>query len=184
MVKELKKPWIACNRIRDEGGQGGPEIQRIEELLWAAEAGACIVDIEYRTENLREIVPLIKSRAECLISYHDTNETPAYSTLVEIVEGQIKAGASICKVVTTANEFADNLKLLKLIRRFEGEKIVAFAMGEFGRISRILSPMAGGYFTYACMAAGQESAPGQISVAELNELYDYIRKVKISGNLL
>ncbi|MDD5700581.1 MAG: type I 3-dehydroquinate dehydratase [Dehalococcoidales bacterium] len=179
MVKDLKKPWIACNRIRDEGGKADSgEVRRIEELLWAAEAGACIVDLEYRTENLADIVPLIKSRAECMLSYHDMVETPSNITLAQIVEGQIKSGADICKVVTTANDFEDNLKMLKLISHFPEKKIVAFAMGEMGAISRILSPLAGGYFTYASMAAGQESAPGQVPAAELNELYDYIRKMR------
>ena len=83
LVKFLRKPWIACNRSPEEGGQGNPDrVKRVEELLWAAEAGACIVDIEYRTPKLAEVVPLIKSRAQCLISFHDLVQTPSYDTLV------------------------------------------------------------------------------------------------------
>ncbi len=94
--------------------------------------------------------------------------------LVGIAESQIQGGADICKIVTTAQSFEDNLTILKLIRKFPEAKMVAFAMGEAGRISRILSPLAGGYFTYACMAQGKESAAGQIPVRELNELYGYL----------
>ncbi len=82
LVKFIKKPWIACNRSPEEGGKGNPnEVSRVEELLWAAEAGACIVDIEYRTKNLADIVPLIKPKAQCLISFHDMVGTPSYDTL-------------------------------------------------------------------------------------------------------
>ena len=63
LVKFIKKPWIACNRSREEGGKRRrDEVTRIEELLWAAEAGASIVDIEYRTKDLADIVTLIKPK--------------------------------------------------------------------------------------------------------------------------
>lgn len=177
LVKFIKKPWIACNRSPEEGGRGNPnEVSRVEELMWAAESGACIVDIEYLTKNLREVVSLIKPKAQCLISFHDMLGTPSYDTLVGIAEGQIRAGADICKIVTTARSFEDNLTILKLIRKFPEAKMVAFAMAEPGRISRILSPLAGGYFTYACTASGKESAAGQVPVREMIEIYEDIRR--------
>jgi 3-dehydroquinate dehydratase I len=175
MVKYLKKPWIACNRSIEEGGEAGPdEVQRIEELIWAAETGASYVDIEHRTKNLKDIVLLVKSRAECLISYHDVVGTPSYDTLVNLVESQLKAGADVCKVVTTALTFEDNLTVLKLIHKFPEVKIVSFAMGEMGAASRVLCPLVGGYFTFGCIARGKEAAPGQLTVRELNEIYGYI----------
>jgi 3-dehydroquinate dehydratase I len=176
MVKYIKKPWIACNRSEEEGGAAGPdEVKRIDELVWAAEAGACYVDIEYRTKNLADILPLIKARSECLISYHDVVGTPSYDTLVNLVESQLKAGADICKVVTTAQSFEDNLTVLKLISRFPEAKIVSFAMGEAGTLSRVLCPLVGGYFTFGCVASGKEAASGQITVRELHETYGYLK---------
>jgi 3-dehydroquinate dehydratase-1 len=177
LAKFIKKPWIACNRSFEEGGRGNPnDVSRIEELLWAAEAGACIVDIEYRTKNLKDVIATIKSKAQCLISFHDMIGTPSYDTLVGIAEGQLKAGADICKIVVTAQNFEDNLPILRLIRAFPKAKMVAFAMAEAGTLSRILSPLAGGYFTYACVEAGKESAVGQVPVKKLIEIYQYLRK--------
>jgi 3-dehydroquinate dehydratase/shikimate dehydrogenase len=49
-------------------------------------------------------------------------------------------------------------------------------MGEAGSVSRILSPLVGGYFTYACAAKGQEAASGQIPVKELREIYSYLKR--------
>ena len=81
------------------------------------------------------------------------------------------AGADLCKVVTTARSFGDNITLLKLLHAFPGLDMVAFAMGETGRMSRVLSALAGACFTFASAATGCESAPGQVTVAELRELY-------------
>jgi 3-dehydroquinate dehydratase-1 len=178
LAKFIKKPWIACNRSLEEGGKGNPnDVSRIEELLCAAEAGACIVDIEYRTKNLKDVIATIKSKAQCLISFHDMTGTPSYDTLVGITEGQLKAGADICKIVVTAQNIEDNLTILRIIRAFPRAKMVAFAMAEAGTLSRILSPLAGGYFTYACVEAGKESAVGQVPVKELIEIYQYLRKI-------
>jgi 3-dehydroquinate dehydratase type I len=99
-------------------------------------------------------------------------ETPSEDSLAKIIKRQIEAGADICKVVTTARKISDNTLLLGLIRQFPGANIVAFAMGEEGKISRILSPLAGGYFTYACLTGGKESAAGQIPVRELYRIYE------------
>jgi 3-dehydroquinate dehydratase I len=176
VARYLKKPWIACNRSKEEGGKGDSnDVKRVEELLWAAEIGAGIVDIEYRTPNVSDFVPLIKARAKCLISFHDTFGTPSYNSLISIAESQIKAGADICKIVTTANSFEDNLTILKLIKNFPEERIIAFSMGEQGRISRILSPLAGGYCTYASIRKGRESALGQIPLDEMDRIYKYLR---------
>jgi len=172
LTRQLKKPWIACNRRTDEGGRGErDEHSRIEELLKAVELGAHMVDIEVRTKNLERAVPLIKKRAKCLMSFHELEKTPPLSRLKEIVQRQLDSGADVCKVITTAQSFEDNLTTLKLIAEFPKIKMVSFAMGHLGFTSRILCPLVGGYFTYAATGEGKESAPGQMTVSRLKEIY-------------
>jgi len=176
LVKQLSKPWIACNRRADEGGRWQKdETTRIEKLIKAVELGADIVDIELGTRNLEEAIKLIKKKAKCLVSYHDFKGTPPLEEMREIVQREIKAGADICKVVTTAQGFEDNLSVLRLIDEFPETKKVAFAMGPSGLISRILCPLAGGDFTYASVEKGKESAPGQITARDLRKLYEMVR---------
>jgi 3-dehydroquinate dehydratase type I len=175
-VKNLTKPWVACNRSASEGGEGqSDERARLKELLKGLEAGASIIDIELSSPNLGEAVLAVKKKADCLISYHNYTETPSSEVLSEIVKRQRLLGADICKVVTTAHDFEDNLRLLKLIRQNADVPVVAFGMGEEGRISRILSPLAGAYFTFASLQAGKESASGQIPAAEMRKIYDLIQ---------
>jgi len=168
----LKKPWIACNRMEGEGGKWrGSETNRMKELLSALELGASIIDVELATPGVGKVVKEIKGRAECILSYHNTKETPPLKNLRKILESEMKAGADICKVITTARSFADNLAVLQLITEFPETKVIAFAMGAAGQVSRVLCPLVGGYFTYASIEEGRESAEGQITVNELRKIY-------------
>ena len=173
LVKQLNRPWIACNRSPDEGGKGDKgETRRIEELLKAIELGAEIIDIELGTRNLEEAVSKIKNRAKCLLSFHDLKGTPSLDRMREIIQKQLKAGADICKMITTARSFDDNLTVLQLIADFPQTRVVSFAMGPLGFASRVLCPLVGGDFTYASTEKGKESAPGQITVTDLRKLYE------------
>jgi 3-dehydroquinate dehydratase-1 len=174
VVAQLKKSWVACNRRSEEGGKArGNEEERTKELITAIGLGAGIIDIELSTPGLAKVIKEIKGKAQCLISYHNYKETPA-EKLHEIVRQQMAAGADICKVVTTARCFADNIAVLQLIQEFPETKIIAFAMGAAGQISRALCPLAGSYFTYASLAEGKESAEGQIAVEDLRKIYRII----------
>ena len=177
LVKQLNKPWVACNRIADEGGKWEKgETERIEELLKAVELGASIVDIELGTRNLGEAIQPIKDKTTCLLSFHDLEKTPPLVRMKDIVQHELDAGADICKVVTTAQRFEDNLAILQLIAEFPKIKIVSFAMGPLGFTSRVLCPLVGGDFTYASIEKGQESASGQITVSDLRKLYEMVGK--------
>lgn len=175
LARRLNKPWIACNRNEVEGGKWKrSEAERIEELLKAIELGADIIDIELGTNGLAEIVSPVKKRAKCLLSFHDLAGTPHLEEMIEVVRQQLAAGADICKVVTTARRFEDNLTVLQLISEFPGTKIVSFAMGNLGLTSRILCPLVGGEFVYASIKKGKESASGQIAVADLRKIYEMV----------
>jgi len=176
LVKHLEKPWLACNRRAQEGGSWpGSEPKRTDELLRAIDLGADIVDIELSTPYINKVMKQMKGRVKCLLSYHDLKATPALEKMREIVRSQLAAGADICKLVTAARSFTDNLATLQLISDFPETRVVAFAMGEMGHISRILCPLVGGYFTYASIEAGQESAAGQLTVRDLRQIYGMLK---------
>ena len=176
VATQLTKPWIACNRKLDEGGtwRGGEE-ERLTELLHALELGAGIIDVELSTENLSDVVAEIKKKAKCLISYHDTEKTPSIDMMKELVQKQLAVGADICKVVTAARKFEDNVSTLQLIREFPEGRIISFAMGPLGAVSRLLCPLVGGEFIYASIEPGGEAASGQITASELRKIYEMVK---------
>jgi len=179
VARQLEKPWIACNRCADEGGSWGrSESERVAELLKAVELGADIIDIELGTDNLEEIIPLIKKSAKCLLSFHSLQGTPSPDTMREIVQRELETGADICKVITTARRFEDNLSALQLISDFPETRLVSFAMGPLGFTSRILCPLVGGDFTYASIEEGKESASGQLTVRDLRKIYGMVANGK------
>lgn len=175
---QLNKTWIACNRRSAEGGSwSGNEITRIEELLKAVDLGASIIDVEVETPNVEEIVKTIKSKAKCLLSYHQAQLMLPLNEMRYIVHRQLEYGADICKVITTAQKFEDNLTALQINTEFPESRVVAFAMGDLGMVSRVYCPLIGGDFTYASIERGKESAPGQITVGELRRIYE-MRSIK------
>ena len=173
----LTRPWIACNRTRTEGGASEqPEKERLEVLKHAARLGAAIVDVELSAAAAAEFVADMKRRVRMLVSHHDFRRTAAEADLAAIVNAERRIGADICKVVTTAERTADNLVVLRLLKTFPGQPLVAFAMGPLGTTSRVLAPLTGAAFTYASLASGHESAPGQLTVTELHAIYEMLEE--------
>lgn len=173
VVSNLPHPWIACDRVAAEGGAcGKPEEERLSELRRAVELGAAIVDVELASPGVESFVAGIKGAARVIVSHHDLTHTGTEDELVRLVEREHGAGADICKVVTTATRASDNVVVLNVARRFAGQSVVSFAMGPLGIASRVLGPLAGGAFAYASLAVWHESAPGQLTVTELRQIYE------------
>lgn len=174
VVENAKIPLIATNRHHSQGGKRKQnEDERVKILLKAADIGFQFVDIEATTPNLETLVKNFRKKGvKTIISFHDFNRTPNIEEMRKIVTFQINMDADICKLITMAKSLNDNISCLSLISE-AGQKfpIVCFAMGKHGVLSRILSPLFGGYLTYASLETGMETAPGQISIERLREIY-------------
>ena len=173
LLSAANKPCIVTNRTKREGGQfSGSEEQRIDVLKQAMDAGAEYVDIE--TSTPKELLqPFLESKhkSKIILSYHNFTDTPeALEHLYELMCGM---PADILKIVTYARDITNNLALFNLINRSkkDGKKLIALCMGERGEISRILSPLLGGFLTFGSLETGKETAPGQITAANLKDIY-------------
>ncbi|MCW3979448.1 MAG: type I 3-dehydroquinate dehydratase [Candidatus Bathyarchaeota archaeon] len=166
-------PLIATNRRSNQGDNpAGPEADRIAVLLQACESGFDYVDLEIETVGVGELAEKVKALgAGVIVSFHDFETTPEKERLEEILRDELSAGADICKIVGTSNIPGDNLTYLNLLRENAGVEMVSFGMGGAGILSRVLSPLVGGAFTYASAETGSESAPGQLTISELREIY-------------
>jgi len=89
------------------------------------------------------------------VSFHDYKGSPKTEELNEVLEQQILVGADVCKIVTAPKQLNENLSLLQFIQAASAKaKVVCFGMGEFGKVSRLLSPVFGGFFTFAALERG------------------------------
>ncbi len=173
----VKVPVILTNRPeREGGGFRGDENKRIEVLLQGIAQGVSCVDIELSTpEPLRERVvsQAKKSGVAVLMTHHDFSLTPSIEVMIDIARRLAGAGCDLAKIVTFAEGTKDVLRMLDFLAQVQDEvavPIIAFAMGDAGKITRIAAPMFGSPIVYA--AAGEATAPGQLDVATTKRLLD------------
>jgi len=169
------RPMIATNRRRTDGGVfHGTEATRMESLIQAAQEGFDFVDVELSASEVHGFVRrLEREGARTIVSYHNLRSTPQQPVLESILKREKKAGASVCKIVTTAKSDSDSFRSLAFVRKHaRNTKLVCFAMGKLGTPSRVLSPILGAYFTFASPRLGKETAIGQIPVRDLRTLYE------------
>jgi len=113
--------------------------------------------------------PIDWSRTIC--SHHDFRSVPR--NLDEIYDRLASTPARVLKIAVLAHDATDCISLFNLLERArtEGREMIAIAMGPAGIVTRILGPSRGAFLTYASLDGATATAPGQVSVRELREVY-------------
>ncbi len=169
LLKDRPTPVIiTCRRRQDCGQWSGTEPQRLALLREAIVAGADYVDLEL---DVAGRIPRYGSTKR-IISYHNFEETPG--DLEDIHRELADCDPDIIKIVTMANCQEDNVRMLNLVSSAQ-IPTVGFCMGEFGITSRLLCGKYGSPFTYAGFSRSREMAPGQLTYAEVRNLYRFNR---------
>jgi len=180
ICRDISRPLLFTNRAAWEGGLcSKPEEERLSLLREAVRQQAAFVDLElatplqYREQLLSEISD---STTRLIISHHDFAQTPDSDTLSALLREQIASGAHIGKIVTMAHSYLDVLRVLHLQceARNRNFPLIAFCMGEEGKLSRIVTLLLGGFMTYAAIDEQHAAAPGQLSVYRLKEAIAYL----------
>jgi 3-dehydroquinate dehydratase type I len=179
LLQNRKKPFIVTNRRKEEGGQyRGEERRRLSVLQEAIDLGADYIDVELATQRswLQDLVRN-KRGTQVILSFHDFQKTPSLKELQKLFGQMIRLGANVIKIIPFARSWEDNLNILMLIpfAKERRQKIVAFCMGEKGKISRIFSPFLGAAWTYASLNQNRTSAPGQLTARELTDIWKKMR---------
>jgi 3-dehydroquinate dehydratase type I len=122
---------------------------------------------------LRELIEN-KNGTRIVLSFHDFQRTLSSGELRKLSDRMIRYGADVAKIVTFARSWEDNLKVLALIphARKRNQAIVAFCMGEKGKMSRIFAPLMGAAWTYASLSRERASAAGQLTVEKMREIWE------------
>ena len=154
--KDLNR--IVCTlRPKTEGGKfSGTEKERIAIIKLIAEYNPFLLDIEYNT-----------LKTKLLVSWHDFKKTPKDIELKNQINQMGKFSSNV-KIVSTAKSTEDATRMLELYSKKGKNNLISFAMGDAGRISRILCLYLGSPYTYVSL--GKAIAPGQFSVEEVNKI--------------
>ena len=161
---------VCTLRPKNEGGKfSGKENERISILKLISEYNPFLLDVEFNTlkkdQKLRQY--LKKSNTDILVSWHDFKKTPSTNKL-NLRLTEMKKLSNFVKIVTVAKSISDTSRILSLYNRSSKIKLVAFAMGEEARFSRILCLHLGSPYTYVSL--GKAIAPGQFSLDDMKSL--------------
>jgi 3-dehydroquinate dehydratase/shikimate dehydrogenase len=166
---------ILCLRAADQGGRGAFDTET-RRSFWSREfPGDSFLDIELdlveafdlRTLDERQAVPW--QRVIC--SHHDFAGMPR--ELVKLYERMAATPARILKIAVQANDALDCLPVFQLLARAQRDsrELIAIAMGTAGIATRVLGPSRGSFLTFASQNEALPTAPGQISVGALKDIY-------------
>ncbi len=171
-------PIIFTLRMEKEGGAFiGSEAERttcIKENIELAD----MIDIELRMDEKErdEIIALAKDKnVPVILSCHNFEKTPGEDEMISILKEEETAGADIAKLAVTANYSGDVIRLLNVTQQMAKElktPICTISMGKVGAISRIAAPIFGSALAYGYVT--KETAPGQLSVSELDSMFKAI----------
>ena len=161
------RQWIATCRPDNYTEQ-----ERTTLLAAAIRSGATYIDIEYESESAyrQTLIDLAKQyRCKVIISYHNFESTPDIGTLNQIIRHSEVMGADLVKLAVTANSMADCAVIMSLYGQHN--HLIAFAMGEAGKITRVAAPFLGAEFTFASVDEAHLTAPGQLTASQIEVIY-------------
>ncbi len=192
LIRASPLPCIVTCRPHWEGGEyHGDDDERVAlyEALGTSDHPPAYIDVELatytRSANIRQKINLAVNHARqqravstrLILSTHDFMWRPADLTR-KLLQMEDEPACSVIKIAYRARSIRDNLELFEILRD-QTKPTIALGMGEFGVMSRILAPKFGGFLTFASLRDESTTAPGQITIEDLLELYRF-RSIKPS----
>lgn len=186
-------PLVATCRVHGDGSGTWEEAEK--KLDTAIKAGAVYVDLEIEApkEMGKRLRRTCSEYGTVMIrSSHFFAGTPSDEVLRDTVDKCERFGGEIVKVAAMAGSEEDARRVLSLYsyiaRTAEEEtapcRLVAFAMGEKGRDSRLECLKLGSPFTYAALSEEEAAAPGQWFYASmLPKIYGEKKFLHCDGSL-
>jgi 3-dehydroquinate dehydratase-1 len=180
--KVRKKAVFTLRSPSEEGRFEGDLSDRLNSLKKMAAVNPMLLDVELDTIkscNNNEKINLMdyfkKQQVRILVSWHNFKNTPSNIKLRSVLE-EMRTYSNYIKMVTTANDIEDSIRILDLYKNAPGLVLIAFAMGESGILSRIFSTLlkrtATAPFTYAALE--KPIAAGQMTLEQMKRLYNRI----------
>lgn len=127
-----------------------------------------IIDLE---ADVKLTMAVQTNNVRRIVSYHDL--VGGLADPEHLFECVNALDPDIIKLAVWADDITDAIPVWKLIERARSEnrEIIAIAMGEAGKWTRILGPAHGAFLTFASLDTGKETAGGQITAKDMLEVY-------------
>jgi 3-dehydroquinate dehydratase/shikimate dehydrogenase len=166
-LNSVNKPLLFTFRPREQGGKR--ELTRRERVKFWEDILPRVGSPDIRVDHEHDLeVSVAGNNAVKMVSWHDFGSAP--DKVNEKFQALTLLDGEIIKVAVSADDAADALQVWKLLES-ANKPVVPIAMGEAGKWTRILGLAHGAPLTYASLATGGETAPGQISGADLRDVF-------------
>ncbi|XP_074269523.1 bifunctional 3-dehydroquinate dehydratase/shikimate dehydrogenase, chloroplastic [Silene latifolia] len=175
IINNSPLPTLFTYRPKWEGGEyEGDEGKRLDVLRLAMERGADYIDVELQVadEFINSITGKKPENCKIIVSSHNYQSTPSVEDLGNLAVRIQSTGADIVKIATTAVDVTDVARMFHITASSQ-VPVIGLVMGERGLISRILGSKFGGYLTFGTIEPGKVSAPGQPTIKDLLDLYNF-----------
>jgi len=129
------------------------------------------IDYGFPPEFREKLISVAKKVGfKIIISYHNMEATDSAERLREIYLSAMGWGSDIVKIVTKTHNIQESSRLINLYKDFPPHTLLAFAIGQQGRFTRLLSVTLGAPFIFCTSKPGKETADGQYTIAEAEKL--------------
>jgi 3-dehydroquinate dehydratase/shikimate dehydrogenase len=176
-VKKCKLPVIVTCRDVSEGGVHPVDFSvRLSILKQAVEAKADYIDVEFSQFKHPDMHSVLKaaldaSETKLILSCH--NFEGPFEDINLLYESILTLSPdAIPKLVYKARHINDCFAAFDLLQEADRPPI-AFCMGEDGLVSRILAKKFGSVLTFASLDDDTQTAPGQVSVTKMKQVYHW-----------
>lgn len=188
VLKELRKyipdtPLLFTFRSIKEGGQKliSKDYYTILNKEISNTGLIDLIDVELfmGDEIVNEIVEFAHEKeVKVVMSNHDFNKTPPKEEIISRLCTMQELGADLPKIAVMPQNEGDVLVLLtatnEMVQVYADRPIITMSMAGMGVISRLCGEIFGSSLTFG--ASKKVSAPGQISVEELNSVLSVLHK--------
>ncbi|XP_065854192.1 bifunctional 3-dehydroquinate dehydratase/shikimate dehydrogenase, chloroplastic-like isoform X1 [Euphorbia lathyris] len=175
LIKQSSLPTLVTYRPKWEGGEyDGDESKRQEALRLAMELGSDFIDVELKVAHdfFNSIQGKKPEKVKVIVSSHNYENTPSTEEIANLAARIQATGADIVKIATTALDITDNARMFQVLVHSQ-VPMIGIVMAERGLMSRVLASKFGGFLTFGSVEAGVVSAPGQPTVKDLLDLYNF-----------
>ncbi|KAJ8766460.1 hypothetical protein K2173_022519 [Erythroxylum novogranatense] len=179
LIKLSPLPTLFTYRPVWEGGRyDGDENKRLDALRLAMELGVDYVDVELQVAQIfyESICGKKPKKCKVIVSSHNYQNTPVEDLGNRVARIQAD-GADIVKIATTALYITDVARIFQITVHSQ-VPIIGIVMGKKGLTSRILCAKFGGFLTFGTLESGVVSAPGQPTIKDLLDLYNF-RQIRL-----
>jgi len=176
LVAAARLPVMLTLRSRAEGGRGFDEPERRRAFFSrAAELPVALFDLEAARDV--DLVGRVIPAERVVLSTHFPSAVPP--DLEERTAKALSVGTRLVKIVPHARSVADVVSVLRLAETLERtppsrRRVVVFATGEAGRLTRVLGPLLGAPLGYAAWSSERVAVEGQFEPSALLALVGHL----------